>query len=89
MTLWQFRSNLKRLSSRLIIVDSEGHEVFNNNLGIYVHWIKKDIYDGRTIDYIPPRCGYGKGSRYREPGLYHDLHGSLPVSGRPHMQDLS
>lgn len=52
MTLWQFRSNLKRLSSRLIIVDSEGHEVFNNNLGIYVHWIKKDIYDGRTIDYI-------------------------------------
>lgn len=54
MTLFQFRTNLKRFSTQLIIVDSEGHEVFNNNLGIYVHWVKAPIYDNRTIDYVTP-----------------------------------
>lgn len=54
MTVFEFRTNLKHFSSKICLVDAEGHEVFFNNLGIFVHWVKLPIYDGRTIDYITP-----------------------------------
>ena len=54
MNVYQFRCNIKHLSTKIIIVDAEGHEVFCNNLGTYIHWIRKEIYDSREIDYVYP-----------------------------------
>lgn len=54
MNLDKFTKELKHLSSRLVIVDPEGHEVFDGNLGIYIHWVKKSFYRVYEIDYITP-----------------------------------
>ena len=54
MTVFQFRIKLKHMSTRIVLVDAEGHEVFDNNLGTFVHWVKLPYYDGRVIDYITP-----------------------------------
>ena len=54
MTLFQFRCNLKHLSTKIIIADAEGHEVFTDTLGTYVHWVKRAYYDDREIDYVTP-----------------------------------
>ena len=54
MTLFRFRQKLKHLSTILVIVDAEGHEVFNDILGTYIHWVKAPMYNDREIDYITP-----------------------------------
>ena len=54
MTLKEFVMNLKRLSSKLVIVDPEGHEVFSKSLGMFVNWIHKSYYGEMYIDYVQP-----------------------------------
>lgn len=54
MTVYQLRCNIKHMSTKIVLVNAEGHEVFCNNLGTFVHWVKLPFYDGREIDYITP-----------------------------------
>lgn len=54
MTFSRFIHKLKHLSTIIVIVDAEGHEVFYDSLGTYIHWVKAPIYNDREIDYITP-----------------------------------
>ena len=54
MNLGRFARELKHLSARLVIVDPEGHEVFDGTLGTYINWVKKSFYRDYEIDYITP-----------------------------------
>lgn len=57
MTLKEFLQKLKHLSTTLIIVDPDGHEVWSRSYGEFVHWVYKMDYEPMEIDYITPEDG--------------------------------